>query len=344
MNRNPHQRSVLSENLQQETLQLQNAWSYHNQFILNSYLVEGVEDPRINIQSILTRHFLLRELFGDTGGHLMEHELRFALTANWLLARLTSSKPAYKIRNEMTDVLLALCDEEESQAAGAPTFLKNSFQKLSFPNYIERLLSYVPSIDSKEIPGYLLDTFMEIWSESLGGRQTEPISVIEPACGSANDYRFIHRSGLSKFLDYTGFDLCVKNIANAAGAFPNIDFAVGNAFELSGSDNSHEFCFVHDLFEHLSLEGLEKAILEIGRITSRKACFHFFNMADIPNHQINRSGHYHWNLLSVRQIHRLLEPLSTSIEVIHLDSFLKEKFDYPDTHNKKAYTWIVELK
>lgn len=335
----------LSENLQKETRQLQNAWAHHDQASLNSYLVQGVEDPRINIQSILTRHFLLRELFGDRCDYVMEHEIRFALTANWLLAKLTSPMSAWQINNEMNDVLFALLDESNNSGKDVPVFLKDSFEKLYFPNYINDLLSYVPSVDAKsEMPDYLLNTFMQIWAEMLCSDQSERISVLEPACGSANEYRFFHRTKLSNYLDYRGFDLCEKNITNANRTYPDVEFCVDNVFDISVLDNAYMFGFVHDLFEHLSPEGFEKAIMEITRVTSHKVCLHFFNMADIPEHQIKHTGEYHWNTLSLAQIRKLIEPIADSVEIIHIDTWLRNDFCYPYTHNKEAYTWFIELR
>ncbi len=39
--------------------------------------------------------------------------------------------------------------------------------------------------------------------------------MLEAACGSANDYRFLHAFGFAPFLDYAGFDISPKNIDNA---------------------------------------------------------------------------------------------------------------------------------
>ena len=43
-----------------------------------------MEDPRINVQSILTRQFLTKGLFGERFTSLMEQELRFGVVMNWL--------------------------------------------------------------------------------------------------------------------------------------------------------------------------------------------------------------------------------------------------------------------
>jgi hypothetical protein len=59
------------------------------------------------------------------------------------------------------------------------------------------------------------------------------LSVLEPACGSANHYRFLVRCGIARFLDYAGFDLCAKNLENARALFPEVRFGVGNVFAIT---------------------------------------------------------------------------------------------------------------
>ena len=46
---------------------------------------QDVQELRINVQSIITRHFLLTHLFPCRFTALMEQEPRFALVINWLL-------------------------------------------------------------------------------------------------------------------------------------------------------------------------------------------------------------------------------------------------------------------
>src|SRR6266516_2236710 len=71
--------------LKRETKKLQKSWMQYDPAMLRDYLVEDQEDPRINIQSILTRHFLLEHLFGDQFEALRQEELRFGAVMNWLL-------------------------------------------------------------------------------------------------------------------------------------------------------------------------------------------------------------------------------------------------------------------
>ena len=58
----------------------------HDAAMLRDYLVAGVEDPRLNLQSVLSRHFLAHALTGERYSALMEQEYRFAAAMNWLTA------------------------------------------------------------------------------------------------------------------------------------------------------------------------------------------------------------------------------------------------------------------
>jgi len=76
---------MLENRFRQETENLKKSWMRYDRATLRDYLVRDVEDPRINVQSILTRHFLIERLFGKRFDPLAQHELRFALVVNWLL-------------------------------------------------------------------------------------------------------------------------------------------------------------------------------------------------------------------------------------------------------------------
>src|SRR5690242_6056620 len=81
------------DTLKLESERLARSWMQHEPAKLREYLVAGVEDPRINLQSILSRHFLVRFLFGEKHRELMEHECRFAAIMNWLTAFAANSDP-----------------------------------------------------------------------------------------------------------------------------------------------------------------------------------------------------------------------------------------------------------
>jgi hypothetical protein len=71
--------------LKEESDRLARSWLRHDARVLGDYLVAGVEDPRINLQSVLTRHFLARALAPGRFNTLMDQEYRFAAAMNWLM-------------------------------------------------------------------------------------------------------------------------------------------------------------------------------------------------------------------------------------------------------------------
>ena len=331
----------MEERFKLETERLTRSWMKYDRITLHDYLVEDVEDPRINVQSILTRQFLIERLFGEQYDALMEQELRFGLVMNWLLKLLKMSIRAGQLQ-AVLDALL----EGQANAEGLeiPPYISDTFATLTLPNYICDLLTWSP-VETTEapIPEYLMSTFQTIWQEVLADEQSEHISVLEPACGSANDYRFIEAFGIARLIDYTGFDLCEKNIRNAKQMFPKARFKVDNALEIDAEDNAFDYCFVHDLFEHLSIEAMEVAISEVCRVTRQYLCIGFFNMHDGNEHIVKRIDDYHWNKLGKGKTKAIFERHASVVEVIHIDMLLVSKFGCSDTHNKGAYTFIIRI-
>ncbi|UCF17150.1 MAG: class I SAM-dependent methyltransferase [Phycisphaerales bacterium] len=331
----------MKDRFKRETQLLERSWSRHDSSTLRDYLVRDVEDPRINVQSILTRHFLIERLFGNGFDYLAEHEMRFALVVNWLLRLLKRSVAAWQLQAVLDALLTGRDDAEGLQI---PSFVSETFAGLMLPNYICDLLNWAP-VETTEapIPEYLMSTFERIWSEVLEDEQHQSISILEPACGSANDYRFIESFGIARLIDYTGFDLCEKNVHNARHICPCGRFAVGNVLEIDADDDAFEFCFVHDLFEHLSIEAMEAAIKELCRVTRRDICVGFFNMQSGGEHVVRPVGHYHWNYLSLPRTKAIFERCACRVRIIHINEYLTSSFGCTDTHNKSAYTFIISL-
>ena len=331
----------MEERFKLETERLKRSWLQYDRATLRNYLVEDVENPRINIQSILTRHFLIKRLFGGQFEYLMEQELRFGLVMNWLLRLL--KKPVNA--GQLQAVLYALLTgEDNAEGLAIPSYISETFAALRLPNYICDLLNWTP-VETTEvpIPEYLMSTFQTIWCEVLAGEQPQHIQVLEPACGSANDYRFIEAFSIARLLDYKGFDLCEKNIRNAKQMFPETCFEEGNILEIDAEENAFDYCFVHDLFEHLSIEAMEVAIAEICRVTKKDLCVGFFNMHKGNEHIIKIIDDYHWNNLSMSKTKVIFQRHASAVEVIHIDKFLSSKFGCSDTHNKGAYTFVIRI-
>jgi hypothetical protein len=169
-------------------------------------------------------------------------------------------------------------------------------------------------------------------------------SVIEPACGSANDYRFLDAYGIARLVCYTGFDLCEKNIVNARALFPGVTFDVGNVFEIAAVDKAFDLCLVHDLFEHLSMAGLEASVKEVCRVTRRGICVGFFNMDETQDHQVEPVDEYHWNRLSMARMKELFAAQGFDAQVVHIGTFLRQHVGCDYTHNPNAYTFLLFAK
>ena len=176
---------------------------------------------------------------------------------------------------------------------------------------------------------------------TLDPRPSGVLKVLEPACGSANDYRFLEAYGIARLLDYHGVDLCPANIENARALFPGVSFEVGNVFDISAPDKSFEVCFVHDLFEHLSPGGIEAAVRETCRVTRRGLCVGFFNMDEIPAHQVRPVREYHWNLLSMARMRELFAGGGFAAQAVHIGAFLRGQTGCDQTHNPNAYTFLL---
>jgi hypothetical protein len=344
-----------------ESERLTRSWAHHEPSWLRDYLVAGVEDPRLNVQSILTRHFVIRTLTGNAFERLMVEEYRFAATMRWLLDHAEEL-----VDPETCTAVLHALDQGADNAEGVqvPPFISAVFKDLSaesglgIPNYLRALL-YAQEDSSAATLDSLTNTFAELWSRRLPATKPDsepgrPVhllpatgdgsrpTLIEPACGSANDYRFLHRYGISRLIDYKGFDLCQANVDNARELFPDATFERGNVFDIKAPDKSFDLCVVHDLFEHFSLAGLEQAVREVCRVTRRGICVGFFQMDEIAQHLVRPVDDYHWNLLSMSRTRKLFRREGFAAQVIHIDTFLSEHATGAETHNPNAYTFILQ--
>jgi ubiquinone/menaquinone biosynthesis C-methylase UbiE len=272
---------------------------------LDEYLVIGWQNPRINVQSILIRHALVRRLFGDGDVELMRAELAFAVELN----------EALRLEAKRTDTPI------------------NSFLD-------ERRMGRI-----REVGKVIADReteFRDRWRAELATRQGGPLSVLELACGSANDYRAFADYGLGPFLDYTGVDLNPKNIANARRRFPDVRFREGSALDLHEADRSVDVVLASDLLEHLPLEGVERVIAEASRVARHAVILSFFNMAEIAEHDDRPVAAYHWNKLSRARIEAALAAQFPSVSVKPIHAWLQKEHGYAHTYNRLAYTIIAE--
>jgi ubiquinone/menaquinone biosynthesis C-methylase UbiE len=281
------------------------SWESRGAERLDEYLSIGWQNPRINIQSILIRHALLRRLFGSEFEDRMRAELTFAVELNEAL-RL------------------------ESVRTGVPI---NSFLDAKRQGRIRQVEQVIAGRERE---------FEKSWRATLAGQTAAPLSVLELACGSANDYRAFADYGLAPFLTYAGIDLNPKNIANARRRFPDVEFEIGNAMEVRRDNRSVDVVIASDLFEHLPLAGAEKVLGEAIRLARHEVILSFFNMAEIPEHDHRPVGAYHWNLLSRARYEAVLRQAFPSVEVTPIAAWLKREFGYMHTYNPAAYTMVAE--
>jgi len=188
--------------------------------------------------------------------------------------------------------------------------------------------------------------FDRLWAAELASIETTPpIAVLEPACGSANDYRFLESFGLTRHLDYHGFDICPANVQNAQAMFAEAShrFTTGNVFAVDAADDAYAYVFTHDLLEHLSPAGIEASIAELCRVTRGTLMVHFFNLEKRDEHVIQPVEHYHWNLLSLPRIRERFEAHGGRVAARHIPTLLSERFGFDESHNEEAWTLTVHF-
>jgi ubiquinone/menaquinone biosynthesis C-methylase UbiE len=293
--------------IQREDRQLTKAWAHRDPEMLDIYLVSGFQDPRLNVQSILARHLLVRALFGSKFDELMNEELTFAVEIN----------EAVRLRAKELGVTLSASLRPEGQAE------------------VQRVMSEFETRAS---------AYVDKWRWMLAGKKARHLKVLELACGSANDYRALAQYGIAPFLDYTGIDLNVNNIANAKRRFPDVDFRVGSILSLPMADRSFDYVLAFDIFEHLSLPAMQEALDEAVRVSRRGMYIAFFRMADVPDHIDEPRGDYHFNTLSAPRVREYFEKHYPSVDLVHIPTLLHDRFDYKHSYNKRAYSLIAERR
>lgn len=333
----------VDEELQRETENLKKSWMRHDEGMLREYLVQGVEDPRVNVSSILSRHSLIVALLGARFERLMEQELRFATVMNWLIPVLreaASNSDIEAIRHALAT------GADDAEGIPIPRFVGATYaslgsagEEIAVPNYIEDALSSArPESEEAAFDDGVLSTFERLWRAALEQEAAAKVSVVELACGSANDYRYLHSFGLARLIDYTGIDLCENNVRNARAMFPEARFVAGNALAIDAPDRAFDYCLVQDLFEHLSVRALDYALDEVCRVTRRGFCLGLFSGFEGEDHVVRPVDDYHWNTLSIPRLTDHLGTKGFQVEVVHIETMLRWRFGCPKTHNPTAYT------
>jgi ubiquinone/menaquinone biosynthesis C-methylase UbiE len=291
--------------LRTEEAKLRGVWAGYRQDMLERYLVSGYQDPRINVPSILARHTLVRALFGSEFDSLMRDELAWAVELN----------EAIRVRAAELGVVMKPTLDPDHHA---------DVQRVS-----EVIADRAPEFGRR-------------WQDALADREAPALSVLEYACGSANDYGAFADYGIARFLDYTGVDLNETNIANARRRFPDVNFRVGSVLDLPEQDRSMDYVIGFDIMEHLSLPAMQHAMDAAVRICRRGLYFAYFRMDEVPEHVDNPRGNYHFNLLSAPQVRQDMARRFGTVQLIQVADMLKDNFGYAHSYNRKAYALITE--
>jgi SAM-dependent methyltransferase len=266
--------------------------------------VTGYQDPRINAQSIIARHTLVRGLFGSDFDELMREELVFAVELNEAM-RVHAAELGIRLINRGPESLANKARVSEVIADRAPIFA-------------------------------------ERWRAALADREAPPLSVLEFACGSANDYRAFADYGIARFLDYTGIDLNDANITNAKRTFPDINFRVDSILSLPEADHSIDYVIGFDILEHLSPAAKRTAMDAAVRICRRGLHFAFFRMDEIPEDIVTPVRKYHRNTLSAPRMREYMGERFESAQIINIPKLLKRDYGAEHSYNPKAFTLLAE--
>lgn len=313
------------------------AWERHDADHLDEYLVAGVEDPRINAQSILTRALLIDRLFPGRFTREIEAEFRFGAVMTWLQGRLQAGAEPYAL----LDAISTTAD------TSIPAAIRETYRWLqsgdcALGDYMTGALDR-PAVSSGRVAlnPDALDTFTVFWRRALPAPAGTRLPVLEVACGSANDYRFMDAPGLAGHLDYTGLDLCRKNIANARRRFPGVRFIEGSALSSGLAARSRDIVFVHDLLEHLSGPAIEVCLGELARIARDEIWIHLFQATPAPAHEIRPTAAYHVNRISLPAAAATLREHGFEVEAFFIGHWIGEKFGVPDHYNSAAASLLA---
>lgn len=292
------------ERLRAEEVKLKKTWAGYESENLDAYLVTGYQDPRINAQSILARHTLVRALFGSDFDDLMHEELAYAVELNEVI----------RVRADELGIKMTI---------SGPDALANK--------------ALVCEVIADRAP-----IFGERWRAALSTRTAQPLSVLEFACGSANDYRAFADYGIAPFLDYTGIDLNETNVANAKRWFPEVNFRVDSILSLPEADHSIDYVIGFDILEHLSSSAKRTAMDAAVRICRRGVHFAFFRMAEIPEDIVKPVRDYHSNTLSAPRMREYMGKRFDSTRLKKVSRLLKREYGAEHTYNRKAYSLTAE--
>lgn len=309
-------------------------WTQYGQDYLDSYLIQNVEHPSINPQSILIRAFVIDLLFPGKFTEIIEEELFFSACACHALQ-------AYG-KGRLRDVFEAVRGNHVN--AAIPPFLHKGFRTgRSHIFDCEQLIAELAKCITLGFE-YFRSPFQGVWRERLRGRSSAAPRMIELGCGSANDYRFWDEYGMASHVEYIGLDVCEANIRNAKSRFPGVRFLAGDACCTGEDDMAFDVVFVFDLLEHFSPEALDAALMEIARLSRDEVWLSFFNATDAVGHDFQAVGDYYWNTLSLPDISKNLHEAGFLTETVSIAGELEHRFPGYSHYNRNVHIMIGKRK
>jgi len=305
-------------------------WSCYGPKYLDSYLIQNVEHPAINPQSVLTRAFVVDRLVSARFETIIEDELLFAACACHALQQHSKGRLSELLK----------CIQQEPPHAELPRFLSPDF--LSRQRCHIDLKQLIMTLGACITLGFdwMQSPFEKIWSRALADIKPAGERMLEVGCGSANDYRFWDRYGIARLIDYTGIDVCATNVSNAQTRFPNARFRLGDACSIDEADGTFKVVFCFDLLEHLSEQAIGAAMSEFERLSQDEIWISTFNAGPFANHQIRPVDGYHWNTLSLCELSQHLNDAGFAPEIVSVSAELERRFCGYHHYNQNAYILI----
>jgi len=310
----------------EEGARLGRRWDRFGAGELDRYLIQEVEHPAYNAQSVLIRAFIIDRLFPGAGTELIDAELYYSACA------------LFALHSNREGCFAPLYDavQKDSPGHALPPFLQKSYrdrfaQYFDVPGLYDDLAKCLPAgFDNFSSP------FENAWRHFLGGRDFKRCRMIELGCGSANDYRVWAASGISSLLDYTGIDVSTLNIGNARRRFRGERFLVGDICAIDAADQSFDVTVAFDVYEHLSPASLSLALTESLRVTRDECWMSFFKADDVPQHGFSEVGDYHRNVLSISLLEAEVRAHGFDVEIYSVPEILESRFDGYRHYNREA--------
>lgn len=323
--------SKCSAMITEEGKRLGQRWDRISSSELDRYLIQDLEHPAYNAQSVLIRSFIIDRLFPTEATSIIEAELYYSACASFALAENRAGRFA----------LLYNAIKYSAPGYDLLPFLQSDARDRFGKDFdVSQLLDDLAICLSVGFD-HFRSPFEMTWKSFLSGREFQRCQMIEFGCGSGNDYRMWAASGLSSLLNYTGIDVSSANITNARNRFPEEKFIVGDVCSIQADDQSYDVAVAFDVYEHLSPRALKLALQESLRVTRDECWMSFFNVDSRPDHFVRELEDYHWNLLSIELLAEEVSASGFDVDIYNVPNILESRFDGYRHYNREAHIIVA---